>query len=322
MLTAFYHPDYAAPLGEHIMPIRKFALVADAVRGMPDVKLAEPVPVTDADLFRVHTPEYVAAIRTGEPRSLAESQKFPWSPQLYPSVRLTSGGCLAAAMQALRDGASAALVSGFHHACADHGEGFCTFNGLVVTADALLAADKAHRVAVLDMDLHYGNGTAQLAGSRSHIFAVSIYGNDYRDNVPYRDVTVRRHEDGGNHRSHALPAGCNGATMLQILDSALPTIAAWKPDVLLYQAGADPYFEDPFSPLALDAHDLRARDFRVFEFAHQHGIPIAWVLAGGYTRDITKIVRIHAGTFGAWRAARSGMPCSLQGRGAAISKED
>jgi acetoin utilization deacetylase AcuC-like enzyme len=301
MLTAFYHPGYAAPLGEHIMPIRKFALVADAVREMPDVTLATPPPVTEADLFRVHTAEYIAAIRSGEPHTLAESQKFPWSPQLFPSVCLTSGGCLAAARQALLDGASAALVSGFHHACADHGEGFCTFNGLVVTADALLATGEAHRIAVLDMDLHYGNGTAQLAAGRPHIFAVSIYGNDYWANVPYRDVTVRRHEDGENHRSHALPARCDRTTMLQILDAALPAIAAWKPELLLYQAGADPYFEDPFSPLALDADDLHARDSRVFEFSRQRGIPIAWVLAGGYTRDITKIVRIHAGTFDAWR---------------------
>ena len=303
MLTAFYHPGYAAPLGEHIMPMQKFALVADAVREMPDVKLVAPAPINERDLRRVHTAEYIAAIRSGEPRALAESQKFPWSPQLFPSVCLTSGGCLAAARQALREGASAALVSGFHHAGADHGEGFCTFNGLVVTADALLAAGEAQRIAILDMDLHYGNGTAQLAASRPHIFAVSIYGNDYRDNVPYRDVIMHHHEDGENHFSHALPAGCDRATMLQILDDALPSIAAWKPDVLLYQAGADPYFEDPFSPLALDAGDLRARDFRVFTFARHHGIPIAWVLAGGYTRDITKIVRIHAGTFDAWRAA-------------------
>ncbi len=302
MLTAFYHPGYAAPLGDHIMPIQKFALVADAVRAMPDVQLAEPAPVTEADLLRVHTPEYIAAVRTGQPRALAESQKFPWSPELFPSVCLTSGGCLAAARQALRDGASAAVVSGFHHACADHGEGFCTFNGLVVTADALLAGGEALRIAVLDMDLHYGNGTAQLAARRPHLFAVSIYGNDYRDNMPYRDVTARRHEDGENHRSHALPAGCDRATMLQILESALPEIAAWKPDVLLYQAGADPYFEDPFSPLALDDDDLRARDSHVFQFARSHHIPIAWVLAGGYTRDITKIVRIHAGTFEAWHA--------------------
>ncbi|MCX6981595.1 MAG: histone deacetylase [Verrucomicrobia bacterium] len=303
-LAAFHHPGFAAPIGEHIMPMRKFALVAAEVAKMPDVTLAEPLPSTGADLLRVHTREYVDAIRSGEPRALAESQKFPWSPALFPSVCLTSGACIAAARAALRDGAGAAIASGFHHACADHGEGFCTFNGLIVAADALLAAGEVRHVAILDMDLHYGNGTAQLAATRPHIFAVSIYGNDYRDNVPYRDVSVRRHGDGENHRSSALPAGCDRTTMLRALDDALPLIAARKPDLLLYQAGADPYFEDPYSPLALDADDLRARDRRVFEFAHEHGIPVAWVLAGGYTRDITKIVRIHTGTFDAWREAR------------------
>jgi acetoin utilization deacetylase AcuC-like enzyme len=301
MLTAFYHAGYAAPIGEHTMPIRKFGLVADGLRGASDVRLAEPAPVTEADLLRAHTAGYVAAVKTGKPRMLAESQKFPWSPQLFPSVCLTSGGCLAAARHALSDGASAALVSGFHHSCADHGEGFCTFNGLIVTADALLAAGDASRVAVLDMDLHYGNGTAQLAASRPHVFQVSIYGNDYWDNIPYRDVSVRRHADGENHRSFALPAGCDRATMLAAMDEALPLLAAARPDVLLYQAGADPFFEDPYSPLALDHDDLLARDRCVFEFAKANAIPVAWVLAGGYTKDVSKVVRVHLNTFEAWR---------------------
>jgi acetoin utilization deacetylase AcuC-like enzyme len=301
MLTAFYHPGYAAPLGQHIMPIRKFGLVAEGLRAAPDVRLVEPAPVDEAALRRVHTPAYLGAIKTGEPRALAEGQKFPWSPELFPSVCLTSGGCLAAARQALRDGVSAALVSGFHHACADHGEGFCTFNGLVVSLEAVLAAGEIKTAAVLDMDLHYGNGTAQLAATRPWLFAVSIYGNDYWDSVCYRDVRERHHEDGENHRSFALPAGCDRATMLQIIDDALPLIAARKPDVLIYQAGADPYFEDPYSPLALDHDDLLARDRRVFEFARSARIPIAWVLAGGYTEDVSKVVRVHLNTFAAWR---------------------
>jgi acetoin utilization deacetylase AcuC-like enzyme len=303
MLTAFYHPGYAVPLGEHIMPIRKFALVAEEVRALPWVTLREPAAVSEEDLRRVHTPRYIEAIKTGEPRALAEGQKFPWSPQLYPSVCLTSGGCLAAARTALREGAGAALVSGFHHACADHGEGFCTFNGLIVTADALHAAGEVQRIAVLDCDLHYGNGTAQLAATRPHVFAVSIYGNDYWLNICYRDVTVRQHEDGTNHHSFALPAGCDRETLLRTLDAALPLLADFRPDLLLYQAGADPYFEDPYSPLALDHDDLRARDRHVFAFCRAHRIPVAWVLAGGYTADVRKVVRVHTNTFHAWRDA-------------------
>ena len=268
---------------------------------MPGARLAEPPPISMADLARVHTAEYIESIRTGEPRALAESQKFPWSPELFPSVCLTSGGCLAAARQALREGASAALVSGFHHACADHGEGFCTFNGLVVTADALVAAGEARRVGVLDLDLHYGNGTAQLAASRPHLFQVSVYGNDYWANTPYRDVTVLRHKDGENHRSFALPAGCDGPMLIRILERALPLLATAGIDLLLFQAGADPYFEDPYSPLCLDHEDLLARDRFVFDFARQGGIPIAWVLAGGYTKDLHKVVRVHWNTFLAYK---------------------
>jgi acetoin utilization deacetylase AcuC-like enzyme len=306
MLTTFFHPGYAAPIGQHIMPIRKFGLVADGLRDAADIKLTRPTPVTEEDLLRVHTPEYLEAVRTGEPRALAQSQKFPWSPELYPSVCLTNGGCLAATRQALRDGVSAALVSGFHHASADHGEGFCTFNGLVITIDALVAAGEIRRAAVLDMDLHYGNGTAQLAATRPHLFALSLYGNDYWDNFAYRDVSKRHHEDGDNHVSFALPADCKRGQMLEIMDKALPLLLAQKPDVIIYQAGADPYFEDPYSPLALDHDDLRARDRHVFEFTKAHNIPIAWVLAGGYTEDVSKVVRVHLNTFEAWREVYGG----------------
>lgn len=301
MLTVYYHPGYAAPIGQHIMPIRKFSLVADGLQDAQDIRLVRPEPVTEKDLSRVHTTEYLEAIKTGEPKALAQSQKFPWSPELFPSVCLTNGGCLAAARQALRDGVSAALVSGFHHACADHGEGFCTFNGLVVAFDALIANGEIRNAAVLDMDLHYGNGTAQLAVSRPQLLTVSLYGNDYWDNYCYRDVTERHHQDGENHRSFALPAECNRQTMLATMEEALPVIAERRPDLLLYQAGADPYFEDPYSPLALDHDDLLARDRRVFEFAKAHGIPVAWVLAGGYTSDVSKVVRVHLNTFAAWR---------------------
>ena len=301
MLTVYFHPGYAAPIGQHIMPIRKFGLVAEGLRDANDIQLVEPPPLAEADLHRVHTREYIDAIKTGEPRGLAESQKFPWSPELFPSVLLTGGGCLAAARQAMRDGVSAALVSGFHHACADHGEGFCTFNGLVVSLETMRAAGDIQTAAVLDMDLHYGNGTAQLAATRPWLFAVSIYGNDYWENIPFRDVTTRHHDDGENHRSFALREGCDRAEMFRVMDDALPLIAARKPDVLIYQAGADPYFEDPYSPLALDYADLRVRDSRVFAFAKEQGIPIAWVLAGGYTEDVTKVVRVHLSTFAAWR---------------------
>ena len=280
------------------MPIRKFGLVAAGLMDFAEVRLAEPEPVTREDFLRVHTEPYIEAVRTGEPRALAESQKFPWSPELYKSVTLTNGGCLAAAREALRTGVSAALASGFHHSHSDHGEGFCTFNGLVVTIDALMAAQEVKRVAILDLDLHYGNGTASLAVSRPYLRVLSVYGNDYRNNVPYRDVSIRQHEDGTNHFSVSLPPGCDGTRLNQTLHENIPRLLAeGKPDLLLYQAGADPLQDDPYSPLALDHEDLKERDRLVFAWAKEQGIPVAWVLAGGYTPDITKVVEVHLNTF-------------------------
>jgi len=297
-LAAFYSPGFEAPLGQHQMPIRKFALVAEALKNDPRIRLVEPEPVTPEQLGLVHSADYIEAVRTGKPRALAESQKFPWSPRLFPSVCLTNGGLLAAAHSALRNGVAAAVASGFHHSCHDHGEGFCTFNGLVLAAQLLRDSGAVRNVAVLDLDLHYGNGTATLAASRPWLRALSIYGNDYWQNMPYRDVTVRHHDDGPNHHSIALPAGCDGPHLQRTLAKALPwLIAEGKPDLLLFQAGADPFHEDPYSPLALDFDDLQTRDRTVFEFARSHGIPIAWVLAGGYTEDVSKIVRIHVNTF-------------------------
>lgn len=298
-LTVFHHPGFAAPLGEHIMPIRKFGLVADELIKNPNIRIVAPTPVADSDLLKVHTPEYVAAIRTGEPRALAESQKFPWSPELFSSVKLTSGGVLAAAKHALQEGVSGALASGFHHACSDHGEGFCTFNGLIVALEILRTEGHIRTAAVLDLDLHYGNGTALLAASRPWIRALSLYGNDYWDNTPYRDVTCRHHEDGLNHISAPIvPSGnTDGPRMKLLLDEHLPwLITDGKPDILLFQAGADPFREDPYSPLNLDHDDLFQRDHKVFTFAKTYQIPIAWVLAGGYTKDVSQVVKVHVNT--------------------------
>ena len=298
MITAYHHPGFAAPIGDHVMPMRKFQLVADAVACRAGVRVEAPAPIETEALLRVHTAVYVDAVRTGEPRALAESQKFPWSAALWPAVRLTNGGALAAASRALDDGVAAALASGFHHAHADHGEGFCTFNGLVVAAEALRAAGRVDRVAVLDLDLHYGNGTAALCATRPWLVNCSIYGNDYRENRPYADVETVRHADGPNHVSFALPNRSGRDALLAAIERGTAALLErGRPDLVLYQAGADPYREDPYSPLDLDHDDLRERDRRVFAWARRAHLPIAWVLAGGYTRDVTKVVGVHVGTF-------------------------
>jgi acetoin utilization deacetylase AcuC-like enzyme len=297
-LTLFHHPSFAAPIGKHIMPMRKFGMVAEQLQRRREIKIVPPSPVALRDLLRVHTREYVTAIETGVPRPLAESQKFPWSPQLFPSVCLTNGGVLAAAAKALDERVAGALASGFHHAFADHGEGFCTFNGLVIALEALRSEGRIQSAAILDLDLHYGNGTASLVTSRPWIKALSIYGNDYADNVPYRDVNVLHHSDGNNHLSiPILPSHDDGALLQRLLEKHLPWLMAGsRPDILLFQAGADPLRDDPYSPLNLDDRNLLLRDKTVFAFAQSHDIPLAWVLAGGYSPDLTKVVNVHVNT--------------------------
>jgi len=301
VIRTFFSDGFAAEIGEHVMPMKKFALVKDRIvaRGLP-ARLVEPPPASDEELLRVHTPEYVNAVATGEPRALAESQKFPWSPGLAASVRLTNGAAIAAVLAALDDGVACALASGYHHAHADHGEGFCTFNGLVVALESARVAGRIARALVVDLDLHYGNGTASLLASRPELHALSIYGSWYENNRASSDVTTKRAADTDNCLSIAVPNGSNGAAYLAIVDGALgPAIVRAQPDILLYQAGADPYREDPYSPLDVGLEDLAARDALVFEAARAAGIPIAWVLAGGYTKDIRKVVEVHANTFAA-----------------------
>jgi len=234
-LRLFHDPGFVAPIGRHVMPMRKFALVAEQLRQRPGFEICFPGRVTEQDLLRVHTPGYVTAMKTGMPRQLAESQKFPWSPELFSSVQLTNGAVLAASRIALKDGVSGALASGFHHAFSDHGEGFCTFNGLVIALEALRAEGFIQSAAILDLDLHYGNGTASLVESRPWIKALSIYGSDYMNNIPFRDVRTPRHSDGENHRSAAIvPSEDDGAAIQCLLDEHLPwLIEGRRPDILL-----------------------------------------------------------------------------------------
>ena len=307
LIQTFYSDGFAADIGEHVMPMKKFGLVKERIleRCLP-ARVVAPAPATDEQLLRVHTPDYVQAVATGEPRALAESQKFPWSPRLASAVRLTNGAAVDATLAALDDGVACALASGFHHAHADHGEGFCTFNGLVVALEEARARGRIGRALIVDMDLHYGNGTASLLRTRPGLHALSIYGSWYEDNRASSDVATKRAADTDNCRSVPVPNGANGARYLEILDEALvPAIHRAKPDVILYQAGADPYREDPYSPLDLGLADLAARDARVFAVARAEGIPIAWVLAGGYTKDVSKVVEVHANTFAEAAKARA-----------------
>lgn len=307
MIRLFYSNYYSADIGTHIMPIRKFGLVAQEIQQKyPDTLFAEPAPVTDEELLLVHTREYIEAIQTGEPKALAESQKFPWSRELAQSVRYTNGGCIASLETSLQYGISGNLASGFHHSHADHGEGFCTFNGLIIALERAKQKKLLRSGLVIDLDLHYGNGTASLVSSRPDFYNLSIYGSWYKQNVAYKDVESEKAPDTQNAWSVAVPNGATGDQYLSLVEAhASAAIERAKPDAILYQAGADPYREDPYSPLLVGLEDLYQRDLMIFSMAKKKGIPIAYVLAGGYTKEIEKIVAVHVNTY---RAARETFP--------------
>lgn len=299
MTSVVHDARYFADLGEHIMPIRKFDLVRQAIEAAGrSVRFHTPDRISDEDLLRVHTREYLDAISTGEPLTLAQSQKFPWSPALAEAVRWTNGGMVLATRLALDEGVCGNLASGFHHSHAAFGEGFCTFNGLVVAMERARAEGRIRQALVVDMDLHYGNGTASLLADRPWAFQLSIYGNYYKKNLAIRDVSIERTEDTANAWSVPVPAGAGGGEYLALLEWHLDAaIDRARPDLLLFQAGADPYKDDPYSPLNLDHADLAARDRYVFERCRSRGLPVVWVLAGGYTKDIDKVVKVHLNTF-------------------------
>jgi acetoin utilization deacetylase AcuC-like enzyme len=298
-IPLFYSEHYIADIGSHIMPIHKFRLVRDAiVSSQLPVSFHQPDPIQEEELLQVHTREYVEAIKTGAPKHLAESQKFPWSSALAEAVRHTNGGCIAALDAALRHQISGNLASGFHHAHADHGEGFCTFNGLILALERAYQQQKITRGLVIDLDLHYGNGTASLVAARPYCANLSIYGSWYKQNVAYKDVEQERAPDSHNAWSLPVPNGSSGAQYLRLIqEHAARAVESYQPDIILYQAGADPYREDPYSPLDVGLEDLYERDQMIFSLAKEKRIPIAYVLAGGYTKDISKIVEVHLNTY-------------------------
>jgi acetoin utilization deacetylase AcuC-like enzyme len=207
-------------------------------------------------------------------------------------ARRSVGATVAAVRAALQTGVAASLAGGTHHAYADKGGGFCVFNDVAVAARLAQAEWQRHnrsplKVAVIDLDVHQGNGTAHIFQNDDSVFTLSLHGDK---NFPFRkeasDLDV------------ALPDGCNDADYLAALAQALLALSQrFEPGLVLYLAGADPYQGDRLGRLALTQDGLEARDRRVFDWCHQRRIPVAFVMAGGYGRQIEETVRIQSRTF-------------------------
>jgi acetoin utilization deacetylase AcuC-like enzyme len=248
--------------------------------------VAEPHAATDDELAHAHDLGYIDRVRDGL-LSEAELRRigFPWSEAMVQRSRRSSGATLDAARTALQQGISANLAGGTHHACRDHGEGYCVFNDAAVTARVLLAERAVSRVAVVDLDVHQGNGTADICGGDRDVLTVSLHGER---NFPFRKVP--------SHLDVGLPDGTGDSDYLAALDGALQTVWGFGPDLIVYLAGADPHADDTLGRLALTAAGLLERDRRVLQGAHSRGIAVAVAMAGGYGRDIETTVALHVQT--------------------------
>lgn len=289
-MLAFTSARYTVPLGNHSYPMEKYRLVperlvADGV--LTADELVEPEPISLDDVLRVHTSGYVQAFLDGtlDRRALLRLG-LPWSSALVRRVLAVVGGTLGAADAALRDGAAVNLAGGTHHAFADHGEGYCVFNDLVIALRRLRADGRIDRVLIIDLDVHQGNGTAALCRTDAATFTFSMHG---ANNYPARKEQSSLDID--------LADGTTDETYLSRLAGILPTLVERaRPDLVMYQAGVDVLAGDRFGKLGLSLAGVEERDRLVCACATQAGLPLVVTLGGGYARAIDRIVEAHCRT--------------------------
>jgi acetoin utilization deacetylase AcuC-like enzyme len=248
--------------------------------------LHEPAPCSWEDLALVHTSEYLTKIRTGtlSPQEIV-TMELPWSADLAERFRLMTGGTCLAADHALERGAAVHLGGGLHHAFPNHGEGFCPFNDVAVAIRRLQHSGRIARAAIVDCDVHHGNGTAFTFERDPSVFTFSIHQqHNYPAFKPPSDLDIGLADGTGDHE------------YLERLHGAMEAVFDSRPEILFYLAGADPYEDDRLGGLGLTIEGLRRRDRAVFDSTREAGVPVAVVLAGGYAARVEDTVRIHVNT--------------------------
>jgi acetoin utilization deacetylase AcuC-like enzyme len=296
-VKAFYSDTFVLPLPDHHrFPMTKYRLLRERLIDM-GLLAAEDLHVPDAiswdDLRLVHDPSYVGAVACGTlPPEAQRRIGFPWSEMMVERSRRSVGATLAAAREALNHrrggepGVSANLAGGTHHAFRDRGEGYCVFNDVAVAATVLLREGAIARAAVVDCDVHQGNGTAAIFQDEPAVFTCSLHG---AHNFPFRkeksDLDVTFEDGAGDDEYLAALAG----HLPRVLD-------AHRPDLVFYLGGADPYEGDRLGRLKLTIDGLRARDRMVFDACRGRDLPVAVTMSGGYAADVEAIVTIHANT--------------------------
>jgi acetoin utilization deacetylase AcuC-like enzyme len=291
MLRAWTTARWSIPLPDgHRFPMAKYAMIRDGIirRGLlPLDAMDEPDPVPANTLTLVHTPEYVDAVfHDGLDAAALRRLGFPWRRELPERSRRTVQGTLEAARDALERGAGINLAGGTHHAFPGHGEGFCVFNDVAVAIRALQGEGRIRRAAIVDLDVHQGNGSAAIFAHDADVYTFSMHG---ANNYPFRKERSRVDIE--------LEDGCDDAGYLALLARHLEqALTDPRPDLVIYIAGADPYAEDRLGRLRLSIEGLARRDRAVLTACRRLSLPVAVVLGGGYARDLADVVSIHATT--------------------------
>jgi acetoin utilization deacetylase AcuC-like enzyme len=296
-LLVVYSPRYHIDIGPHVFPTVKYTLVRqalDRIEGLP-FEFLEPQPASWEQLALVHTGEYLAHMREGTlPPDAVAQLELPWSAAMVEGFRLMCGGTVEAAVAACDGTAGARIVchigGGLHHAFPNHGEGFCPFNDVAVATRVLQSRGVA-RIAIIDLDVHHGNGTAFIFSAASppgltgEVFTFSMH---QQHNYPL--WKPRGSLDIG------LPDGAGDVTYLGELERALPRVMDSGPQCVFYLAGADPFEDDQLGGLRVTREGLRRRDQRVIDAVRSAGVPLVIALAGGYARRVEDTVAIHVAT--------------------------
>lgn len=286
-----YSDRYSVPLAPtHPFPMPKYRLVRDRLLAEGSITqwhLHEPPLAAAEDILLVHTPYYWQRCARGE-LTAAEVRRigFPWSEGLVRRARAAVQGTLIAARNALRAGLASNLAGGTHHAYPDHGEGYCLLNDIAIATRVLQRDGLARRIAVIDCDVHQGNGTAAIFRDAPDVFTFSIHGER---NFPLRKETSKL--------DVALPNGIGDEEYLKILREYLPAILReFRPELVFYQAGVDPFEHDRLGKLKLTLSGLKRRDEFVMGACRASDIPVVTVMGGGYAKNIHDTVEAHANT--------------------------
>ena len=293
-MRVVYSPRYEFSLPGHVWPTDKYRLVVAALGGVAGIEFVKPSPASWDDLALVHTREYLDKLRhdrlTPEDVSTLE---LPWRPELADGFRLMAGGTCHVVDAALSDGASAHVGGGLHHAFAGHGEGFCPLNDIAIAIRKAQRDRGVRRAAVIDLDVHQGNGTAMIFEQDDTVFTCSIHQqHNYPMFKPRGDLDI------------GLENGASDERYLEAIARALPRTFANRPDLVIYVAGADPYEGDRLGGLAVTKAGLAERDRLVVAAARAAGVPLATVLAGGYAFDVQDTVDVHVATITSLVAGR------------------